>query len=54
MPSRLRNPAAKRTPVNYSLELRIIDMIAEQAEQEKITDSEYLNQTLREHFGIVR
>mgnify|MGYP003580535913 CR=1 FL=1 len=53
MPSKLKNPVAKRTPVNYSLELRVIDLIADYAGQEEITDSEYVNRVLKEHFGIV-
>ena len=54
MPTRLKNPAAKRTPVNYSLELRIIDMIAEDADYENITASEKLNSILRSYFGVVQ
>lgn len=54
MPSKLKNPAAKRTPVNYSIESRIIDMISEKAEELEITDSEVVNQILRHYFGIVK
>ena len=53
MPSKLKNPAAKRTPINYSLELRVTDLVAEYAQQEKITDSEYVNRVLKDHLGIV-
>jgi hypothetical protein len=54
MPQKLKNPAAKRTPVNYSLELRIIDMVAEKAEDDNTTDSEVVNSILRSYFGIVQ
>ena len=54
MPTKLKNPAAKRTPVNYSLELRIIDTISEYAKTMGVTDSEYVNQVLRVHLGIVQ
>ena len=53
MPSKLRNPAAKRTPINYSLELRVTDLITEYAEKMGVSDSEYVNQVLKTHLGIV-
>jgi hypothetical protein len=53
MPSKLRNPAAKRTPINYSLELRVTDLVSELAEQEGITDSEFVNRALKYQLGIV-
>lgn len=53
MPSKLKNPAKKRTPVNYSLEKRVTNIITEYAQRLEISDSEYVNQVLKTHLGIV-
>ena len=52
-PAQLRNPAARRTPKNYSIEARIQDLILEDAHRLEITESEAVNQILKNHYGIV-
>jgi hypothetical protein len=52
-PATLSNPAARRTPKNYSIEVRVQDLITEDADRVKITESEVVNQILKLHYGIV-
>lgn len=52
-PAQLRNPAARRTPKNYSIEDRVQDLILDDAHRLNITESEVANQILKQHYGIV-
>ena len=53
MPANLKNPAARRTPKNYSIEDRIQDLILDDSHDLEITESEVVNQILKERLGIV-
>ena len=53
MPATLRNPAARRTPKNYSIESRVQDLILDDAHRLAITESEVVNQILKTHYGII-
>jgi len=51
-PATLRNPSAKRIPKNYSIELRVQDLILDDAHRLEITESEVCNLILKQHYGI--
>lgn len=53
MPSKLKNPATKRVPKNYSLELRVQDLVLEYSKTLGRTESDYVNEVLKTHLGIV-
>ena len=52
-PAQLRNPSARRTPKNYSIELRVQDLILDDAHKLEMTESEVCNSILKQHYGIV-
>ena len=52
-PATLRNPSARRTPKNYSIELRVQDLILDNAHDLGLTESEVVNQILKTHYGII-
>jgi len=53
MPSKLPNPAKRRVPKNYSLELRVQDLILEDSLRLETTESDVANQILKRHYGIM-
>jgi len=53
LPSKLPNPAKRRVPKNYSLELRVQDLILEDSHRTERTESDCVNEILKIHYGIV-
>jgi predicted HicB family RNase H-like nuclease len=52
-PAKLRNPAAKHSGFNFSLDERVKDLLDSEAEQNKISVSGLLNRILKNRYGIV-
>ena len=53
LPAKLRNPAAKHSGYNFSLDERVKDLLDAEAEQNKISVSGLLNKILKQRYGIV-
>ncbi len=53
MPAKLRNPAAKHSGFNFSLDERVKDLLDSEAELKKMSVSGLLNKLLKDRYGII-
>ncbi len=53
MPAKLRNPAAKHSGFNFSLDERVKELLDSEAELENISTSGLLNKILKLRYGII-
>lgn len=53
MSNQLLNPMKRRVTYNHSVEMRLIDMLHDEAKLKQTSSSEIVNEIIKHHFGVV-